>query len=178
MNKKEQEINKKEQELQNNTREINYLKLQNKLLKKVLDDSKKFNDSKNKENNELRNEIEKLKEEKVQGSSIIGNFKKLYKAPSTVPKILQDVRKRDNKARTFAPPDSDDEMKKLAELTEAKMKTPDVLLKRTFTRIKRPEDLERDKFFKYINKFEDINLNDVNNLTDEIKKISKKVIMF
>ena len=87
-----------------------------------------------------------------------------------MPKIFQDVRKRDDKARTFAPPDTDDKIKKLAELTKAKIKTPDVLVKRNFTRMKSPEDLERDKFFENINKYEDINLNDVNNLIDEIKK--------
>ena len=87
-----------------------------------------------------------------------------------MPKILEDVRKRDDKARTFAPSDNDDEMKKLAELTEAKIKMPDVLIKKEFNRIKRLEDLKRDKFFENINKYEDINLNDVNNLIDEIKK--------
>ena len=68
-------------------------------------------------------------------------------------------------------------MKKLAELTETKIKTPDVLTKKEFNRIKRPKDLERDKFFENISKYRDINLNDVNNLTDEIKKISPWVIM-
>ena len=139
-------------------------------MKEGLDDSKKFNNSKNKENNELRNEIEKLKEEKVKGSNIIDDLTKLYEAPSTVPKIIQDVRKRDDKAKTFALPDNDDKMKILAELTEAKIKTPDGLVKRSFTRIKKPEDLEMDKFFENINKYEDINLNDANNLIDEIKK--------
>ena len=87
-----------------------------------------------------------------------------------MPKILEDVRKRDDKARTFAPSDNDDEMKKLAELTEAKIKMPDVLIKKEFNRIKRLEDLKRDKIFENINKYEDINLNDVNNLIDETKK--------
>ena len=85
--------------------------------------------------------------------------------------MLQDFRKRDDKARTFSPPDNEDEIKKLAELTKAKIKTPDDLVKRNFTRMKRPEDLERDKFLENINKYGNINLNDVNNLINEIKKI-------
>ena len=87
---------------------------------------------------------------------------------STLPNILQDTRKRDDKVRTFAPPDNADEEKKaLKELT--RLKYPDDLIelnlnKKPFGKIKRPKDLEN------INKYEDINLNDVNNLIDEIKK--------
>ena len=96
-----------------------------------------------------------------------------------MPEVLQDVRKRDDKARTFAPSDDDDdEMKKLAEITKAKLKLgklemPDVLIKpieKLLDKIKRPEDFERERILKNINKSEDINLNDVNNLIDEIKK--------
>ena len=36
--------------------------------------------------------------------------------------------------------------------------------------MKKSQNLERDKSLKNINKYEDINLNDVNNLIDEIKK--------
>ena len=69
-------------------------------------------------------------------------------------------------------------MKKLVEITKAKLKlsrleTPDVSIKpieEIFSKIKRPEDFEWDKFFENINKYEDINLNNVNNLIDEIKK--------
>ena len=40
-----------------------------------------------------------------------------------MPEVLQDVRKRDNKARIFArSDDDDDEMKKLTEITKAKLK--------------------------------------------------------
>ena len=91
--------------MQNNIEEINYLKLQNKLLKERLDNSKKSNDIKIKEMNKLRNEVKK--------SNIIDDLKKSHEAPSTVPELLQDIRKRDDKARTFAPPDND-EMEKLA----------------------------------------------------------------
>ena len=73
-------------------------------------------------------------------------------------------------------------MKELAELTKARIKTFDDLTelnvnKIVFGKIKRPKDLERDKFFENINKYGDINLNDVNNLIDEIKKISLWVII-
>ena len=89
-------------------------------------------------------------------------------------KIFQDVRKRDDKVRTFAPSDND-EMKKLAELTKAKIKMTDDLIesnlnKKVFGKIKRPKNLEIETFLENINKYEDINLNDVNNLIDEIIK--------
>ena len=82
LNKKEQELNKKEQELTNNKIKINDIKLQNKLLNERLDNLK------NKENNELK---------KV----------KIDKDISTMPKMPQDVRKRDTKAKTFAPRESE-----------------------------------------------------------------------
>ena len=70
-----------------------------------------------------------------------------------MPEVLQDVRKRDNKARTFAPSDDDDEMKKLAEITKANLKlgrleTPGVSIKpieKPFDKIKRPEDFEKER---------------------------------
>ena len=96
---------KKKQKLQNNTSEINDLKLQNKLLKEGLDYEKKSSKLKIKENDELKNKIEKLKEVKNR-SNIID------KSSSTLPKIFQDVRKRDDKARTFAPLDNNDEVDK------------------------------------------------------------------
>ena len=133
LNEKKQELNEKEQELQNNTREINDLKLQKKLLKGGLDDLKKSNESKTKENNELRDKIKKLKKEEIQRPNII------EKDSSTLPKILQDVKKRDDKARTFAPPDNNDEMIKLAKLTKDKIK-PLVNIKPNFRKLKRCED--------------------------------------
>ena len=91
-----------------------------------------------------------------------------------MPNILQDAKKRDDKARTFAPPDNTDEEKKaLKELTRLKYPDDSIELnlnKKVFGKIKKPEDLKRDKFFENINKYEDINLNDVNTLIDEIKK--------
>ena len=99
-----------------------------------------------------------------------------------MPEVLQDVRKRDDKVRTFAPSDDDDEMKKLAEITKAKLKlsrlkTPYVSIKPTegiFDKMKRP----KKRILENINKYEDINSNDVDNLIDEIKKISLWVIIF
>ena len=69
-------------------------------------------------------------------------------------------------------------MKKLAEITKAKLKLrrlemPDVSIKpieEIFSKIKRPKDFERERTLENINKYEDINLNDVDNLTDEIKE--------
>ena len=87
----EQELNKKEQELINNKKKINDLKLQNKLLNEKLDDLKKINDLKNRENNKLRDEISKLKELNIDKDS------------NTIPKMFRDVKKRDDKVRTFAP---------------------------------------------------------------------------
>ena len=69
-------------------------------------------------------------------------------------------------------------MKQLAEITEAKLKLsrlkmPDISIKpieEKFSEIKMPQDFERERILKNINKYQDINLNDVNNLIDEIKK--------
>ena len=166
--KKKQELNKKEQELKDNTIRTNSLKFQNKSLKERLDNLEKSNDLKTKENDELRNEIKKLKKAKVQRSSLMDDLKKSHEAPSTPLEILQDVRKRDDKARTFAPSD-DDKMKNLAKITEAKLKMPDVSIK-PIGKIKRPEDFERERILENISKYEDINLNAANNLIDEIKK--------
>ena len=151
--------------MENNFREINDLKRQKKLLKEGLDDLKKINKSKTKENDELKDKISKLKEAKIQRSNIID------KDSSALPKLLQDVRKRDDKARTFAPSDND-EMENLAKLTKAKIKMSDPidlsLTNRIIAKMEKYKDLEWSEFSKDINKYESINLNDVNNLIDEI----------
>ena len=68
--------------------------------------------------------------------------------------MIQDVRKRDDKVRTFAlSDDNDDEMKKLTEITKpklklGKLKTPDVStipVEEIFSKIKRPKDFKREK---------------------------------
>ena len=103
---------------------------------------------------------------------------------SLLAKIFQDVRKRDDKARTFALPDNNDEAdKKMKDLAEEALalinllnlkKTDDSTklnsIKREFDKIKRPKDLKMAKFLENINKYESINLNDVNKLIEEIKE--------
>ena len=92
-----------------------------------------------------------------------------------MPEILQDVRERDDKARTFA---LSDEMKELAETTKAilklgELKTPKVsteTTQRIIAKMKKPQDLERERIFENMNKYKDINLNDVDNLIKEIKE--------
>ena len=71
-------------------------------------------------------------------------------------------------------------MKKLAEITEAKLKLsrlkmPDVSIKpieEIFSKMKRLEDFERERILENINKYEDINLNDANTLIDEITLVT------
>ena len=77
----EEELNEKEQELANNKTKINDLEYQIKLL------NDRLNDFKNKENNEKN----------IKRSNTIDYIKK---SPTKIP---QNVRKRDDKARTFAP---------------------------------------------------------------------------
>ena len=99
----------------------------------------------------------------VQRSSIIDNLKKSCEALSTLPEILQDVRKGDDK---------DDKMKKIAEISKAKLKLAKLETVDDLTETKNLKDFESERILENINKYKDINLNDVNNLIDEIKKIS------
>ena len=101
-----------------------------------------------------------------------------------MPKIFPDVRKRDDKARTFALLDDNDEVdKKIKDSAEEALALTNLLnlkkvddstklnsIKREFDKIRRPKDLEMAKFLENINKYESINLNDVNNLIEEIKE--------
>ena len=146
---------------------MNDLIFQNKLLKEGLNDSNKSNDSKTKENNELRNEIKKLKEAKVRGSNIIDDLTKSYKDSSTLPKMLQDVRKKDDKTRTFAPPDKIDELDK-----KMKYSAEETLALTNLLNLKK---LDGPKETTYV--YDSINLNDVNNLSNEIKMILLKMII-
>ena len=143
--------------MKNNTREINDLKFQNKLLKERLDYKEKYLKLKTKENNVLRNEIEKLKEIKIQKSNIIDDLEKSDKAWSTFPKILQDVRKREDKARTFAPTDNNDKSDEINDLAE------EALVLSILTKLKKPNDLKNT-----IDEYKDINLNRVDDLINEI----------
>ena len=83
LNIKEQELNMKEQELANNKTKIIDLEYQIELLKKELNDLK----------------------DKKNAIKISAKIKK-YQDLSTPTKIPQNVRKRNNKVRTFAPKDS------------------------------------------------------------------------
>ena len=143
--------------MKNNTREINDLKFQNKLLKERLDYKEKSLKLKIKENNVLRNEIEKLKEIKIQKSNIIDDLEKSDKAWSTFPKILQDVRKREDKARTFAPTDNNDKSDEINDLAE------EALALSILTKLKKPNDLKNT-----VDEYKDINLNRVDDLINEI----------
>ena len=133
------------------------MKFQNNLLKERLDHEEKSSKLKIKENNELRNEIEKLKEVRIQKSNIIDDLVKSNKASSTFPKILQDVRKRDDKTRTFAPPDNNDRFDGINDLAE------EALILSMLTKLKKPNDLKN-----IIDEYKDINLNRVDDLINEI----------
>ena len=80
LNKKEQELNNKGHELANNNKTINDLEHQIKLLNYKENDELKKNEAKNKISNKI----------------------KIFEDSSTPTKIPQNVRKRDDKARTFA----------------------------------------------------------------------------
>ena len=103
---------------------------ENKSLKERLDNLEKSNESKTKE--------------KVKRPNIIDNLKKSYEAPSTPPQILQDVRKRDDK---------DDEMKKIAEISKAKLKLAELETVDDLTETKSPKDFESEPILKNINKY-------------------------
>ena len=111
---------------------INYIKkfrfLSKILLKKGLKKQERINELKIKENNELKNEIKKLTKSNIEFSGL--------------PTLFQDIEKKDNKARTFAPANIDKEI---------------------------------DEKNEYLN----INLSDINNLFDTVKKnIEKKIYIY
>ena len=100
---------------------------------------------------------------------------------STSPNVIQDVRKRDDKARTFTPPDNTielakDDWEKLYELkrsTDLLKSNPNK--KFSLDGIKRPEDLERDKILKSINQYKKMDLRDIKGLIDRINlKVTEK----
>ena len=84
-----------EQKLQDNNKKINELKKSKSLLKTELKKQEVINELKTKENNELKNEIKKLTKSNIEFSGL--------------PLLFQDIEKKDNKARTFAPADIDKE---------------------------------------------------------------------
>ena len=77
---------------------------------------------------------------------------------STLPKILQDVRKRDNKARTFAPSDNNDGLDKIKDLAT------ETLALTELTNLKKIKHFE-----KTTDVYDRINLNYVNGLINEIE---------
>ena len=77
---------------------------------------------------------------------------------STFPKILQDVRKRDDKARTFAPPENNDKFDKIDDLAES------TLALSKLTELKKPRDFKKN----ILDEYESINLNRVDDLINEI----------
>ena len=58
-------------------------------------------------------------------------------------------------------------MKRIAEISKAKLKLAELKTVDDLTEIKSPEDFESERILENINKYKDINLNDVNNLIDE-----------
>ena len=130
-----------EQKLQDNNNKISESKKSKNLLRRGLKKQEGINELKTKENNELKNEIKKLTKSNIEFSGLTTLF--------------QDIEKKDNKARTFAPADIDKEsFEKLIDNKEI------------------PEDFDIDKKTEYL----DINLSDVNNLFDTVKKnIEKKI---
>ena len=87
-----------------------------------------------------------------------------------MPEILQDVRNRYGKARTFAPLDV---MENIPKLSKDRLKIFDDKIdtcpaERIIAKMKKSQDLKRDKSLKNINKYKRINLNDVDNLINEI----------
>ena len=84
-----------EQKLEDNNNKVSKLKKIKKFINKRIRKQKRINELKIKENNELKNEIKKLEKSKTELSGL--------------PKLFEDIEKRDDKARTFAPPDRDEE---------------------------------------------------------------------
>ena len=87
-----------EQKLEDNNNKISKLKKSKNLLIRGLEKQKRNNQLKIKENNELKNEIKKLTKSNIEFSRL--------------PTLFQDIEKKDNRARTFAPADIDKEIDK------------------------------------------------------------------
>ena len=163
----EQEMNEKKQQLQDNNIKISDLKKSKKFLKRGLDKYEKMSKSKIEENDGLKNEIRKLKE--------------LNKMFTRLPIMTQDVKKRDNKARTFVPPDNTTnstktiDFLKRADKDEEELKLPYKLFS---DKTEIPKDVDINKLLGNINKYVNINLSNANNLIDEMKKNLEKEIIF
>ena len=84
-------------------------------------------------------------------------------------KLLGNVKKRDNKARSFAPPDNTTKSKKIIDPLESAYKDKEEL-KLFFDKKEIPKDFDIVKLLGNENKYVNINLSNVNNLIDEMKK--------
>ena len=136
-----------EQKLQDNNNKISKLKKSKNILIKGLEKQKRINELKTKEHNEFKNEIKKLEKSKIK----LGGL----------PKLFEDIEKKDNKARIFAPPDKDEErLKNLT--TRLKLESKEI-----------PEDFDIDEIFR--DEYLSINLDDVGNLVDKMKQNVKKI---
>ena len=84
------------------------------------------------------------------------------------------MQKRDNKARTFAPPDNTTKLTKIIDLLERTDKDEKELKKLPYElfsdKMEIPKDFNIDKLLGNENKYVNINLSNVNNLIDEMKK--------
>ena len=142
----EQEINKKKQQLQDDNIKISKLKKSKKFLVKGSKKHERINKLKIKENDELIDEIRKLRESNIE----LGG----------TPTLIQDLEKKGDKSRTFAPPHKRKTKKIISDFKELQeiSKSRDI------------DELLKDNG-KYVNK----NLSNVNDLIDEMKTNLKKI---
>ena len=160
----EQEINKKKQQLQDNNIKINKLEKSKKKLIKGLKDHERINKLKIKENYKLKDEIRKFRKSNIE----LGG----------TPILIQDLEKEDDKARTFAPPTliqylekKDDKARTFA--PPHKRKT-----KKIISDFKEIQEISKDRdtaaLLKDNDKYVNIDLSNVNDLIDEVKKNFEK----
>ena len=167
----EQEINKKKQQLQDNNIKINQFKKVNIKLKKSkknlikgLKKHERINKLKIKENNELKDEIRKLRESNIE----LGR----------TPKLIQDLEKEDDKARTFAPPTLIQYLEKKDDKARTFSPPHKRKTKRIISDFKEIQEISKDRdtteLLKDNDKYVNIELSNVNDLINEVKKIGKK----
>ena len=117
----------------------------------------------------MRDEIRKLKEAEIQRPNIIG------RDLCTLPNVIRDVRKRDDKSRTFAPPDNTTGPSPLERINKSlsTLKNPDNTtglsplerINKSLSTLKNPDEIKRFTDFNI-----DKSLNKVINLIKEIKE--------
>ena len=99
----------------------------------------------------------------------IRTLKKLNAQFTELLTILHDVKKRDNKARTFAPSDNTTKSTKIIDPLESAYKDEEEL-NLFFDKKEILKDFDIGKLLEDENKYININLSNVNNLIDEMKK--------